>query len=176
MAVGPGTGVAREPTLSEKIDLLGPYGEPWTRNAPEVRNMDSLPRWEGRKYEDTAYLAGVGEILRGGAYEQADSGAAISLTAPVYGGAAKMGTITLTTYAVRNSNSLSGWDVRVTLPDPTGDEPEIIEDIGVVNYVPGDPVPEDFARELLRRAPHLVDQALDEDRRGWFRKLIDAIF
>ncbi len=161
--------------LAAKIDQLGMYGDPRMADGPVIVDPFGTTRWVVNQYEDTSLLAGVGEILRQGAYEQGPNGGAISLTAPIYGGAIKMGTVTLTTYGVRNDNNIRGYDVRVTLP-VENEGPSISEDVDILRYDPGDPLPEDFAREVLERTPHLVDQALEEDRRSLLRKVIDALF
>ena len=125
-------------------------------------------------YNDPAYLAGFGEILRQSTAETGPfGGAVISGTGPVFGGAINFGTVTLTTYTRKNMKTLLGWDVRLTLPE----ENKAFSELNTSNYRPGEPFPRvEQALKVLLNHESLIHEALQEDHRTIVRRIYDAIF
>ncbi len=160
-----------ERSVDEKIKDLGPYGDPRDRNGPLLSDGSVPSRIDTYQYEDYRGIKGLAENIASLNSEDDAYGNLGVITGPnaieVVTNFRK-GKAYLITFDDKGSDQLNGYLVYfVTEPDPeTGLFPKHLRD----------PLPADQAVRVLQDQENLVDQALYQDRRTWFRKAIDWFF
>ncbi len=164
---------SEEEIFKEKIEQLGPYGNPEHRDGPTISDPNSDPKYKTYTYEDGSILLGMGESL--GALDSHDNGygkvgALSGPNAAEIMNNSEFGKNYLVTYDNPKTEGLDGYEVYTT--DSKNPDNDLYS-----NSPSGDPLPEKEANEKLRhQSPSLIDKALKEDLRPWYKRAFDRFF
>ncbi len=161
-----------ERDIGEKIKDLGRYGDPRTRNGAILTNTNGPPSIKIRRYEDFRGIEGLSENLSQLDSHENSYGKTGMMSGPNIIESItnfRKGNAFLVTYDNPKSEGLDGYEVfLIDRPDAdTGLYPK---------YPQGESLSPEQAQKVLESRPNLVDSAISEDLRPWYRKVLDWIF